>query len=400
MGRWIYFAFFTRFFVIFAFFLDIFLLMLKRSVSHRKWANAVLTVLGLSAVLLAGCKSDNPAPSPIPVKLSSSSQMASSSSVEETVIDTTVSDTAIADTLPADTSVLTPATKESVVSSSFLNASSSSVQQSSSSEVVVQSSSSEVVVDSVAPVIMDSSNQEVVLEELPQEVAPDTVKDTVAAVETQEDTSLCANVPATVLCDKRDGQLYRTIHIGSQVWMAQNLNYAVASSWCYRNSLENCSNYGRLYHWTAAMNLDKAYSHSSAGNLIEEKHQGVCPEGWYVPKDSDMETLVSYVKESNKASGLATEEVGTSLRKETGWEENDEEILGTNRYGFAAIPAGYRDANGAFAFLGEEADFWVAEEESNGTQASHWSLYYANQTFSGEFRNLKTFAFSIRCLKK
>lgn len=373
--------------------------MQKRRVSYKKWATIALAVSGLSAVMFTGCKSDNPAPSPTPVKMSSS-QVLSSSSVEETVVDTTVSDTAVVDTLPADTSALVPVSKASEPSSSSLGASSSSVVQSSSSEAVEPLSSSEAAVDSVVPVAKDSSVQEVVLEELLQEVTPDTVKDTVAAVETPEDTSLCANVPATVLCDKRDGQLYRTIHIGSQVWMAQNLNYAVANSWCYRNSLENCSNYGRLYQWSAAMNLDKVYSHSSAGNLIEEKHQGVCPDGWYVPKDRDMETLVSYVKEANKGSGLATEDVGTSLRKETGWEENDEEILGTNRYGFAAIPAGYRDANGAFAFLGEEADFWVAEEESNGTQASHWSLYYANQTFSGEFRNLKTFAFSIRCLKK
>jgi uncharacterized protein (TIGR02145 family) len=106
------------------------------------------------------------------------------------------------------------------------------------------------------------------------------------------------------------------------------------------------------------------------------------------------------VAESNKAAGLASEEVGTSIRKESGWEENDEEILGTNRYGFGAVPAGYRDANGSFAFLGEEADFWVAGEDPNGTQAPHWNLYYANQNFSGEYRNLKTFGFSVRCIKK
>lgn len=366
---------------------------------------AILAVLGLSAVIFSGCKSEKPIPSPISVKISSSSQVQSSSSIEEvvaeeTVVDTVFSDTAVVESKADDAPAFAPAPMDTVVSSSSSEKSSSSVAQSSSAEEAVLSSSSETVVDSAVTVVKDSSVQEVLLEELPQDVAPDTVKDTVAVVEVQEDTSLCANVPATVLCDKRDGQLYRTIHIGSQLWMAQNLNYAVANSWCYRNSLENCSNYGRLYQWTSAMNLDKAYSHSQAGNLIEEKHQGICPDGWYLPKDKDMEALVIYVNESNKALGVANEEVGTSLRKETGWEENDEEILGTNRYGFSAIPAGYRDANGSFAFLGEEADFWVAEEDPNGTQASHWSLYYANQTFSGEFRNLKTFAFSIRCLKK
>ena len=103
---------------------------------------------------------------------------------------------------------------------------------------------------------------------------------------------------------------------------------------------------------------------------------------------------------TSMSSSASAEAVGTSIRKESGWEENDEEILGTNRYGFGAVPAGYRDANGSFAFLGEEADFWVAEEDPNGTQAPHWNLYYANQNFSGEYRNLKTFGFSVRCIKK
>jgi uncharacterized protein (TIGR02145 family) len=182
--------------------------------------------------------------------------------------------------------------------------------------------------------------------------------------------------------------------------MAQNLNFAAQNSWCYRNSLENCSNYGRLYQWAAAMNLDKSFNHATVGENLEEQHQGICPDGWYMPKNKDMEILVRYIQETNKANGVESEDVGTSLRKDTGWEENDEEINGTNRYGFSALPAGYRDANGSFAFLGEEADFWVAEESPNGTQAPHWTLYYANQSFSGEYKNLKTFGFSVRCVKK
>ena len=348
-------------------------------------------IVGLLAVMLTGCKPDTPSPQPATVKSSSSIQVQSSSSEEIVVVDSVLADTVAADTVTVDT----------VPQSSFSVVSSSAVVQSSSSEILLSSSSSaEIVADTASPVVADSAVQETITEEIPQESPADTTKDTVATDPVPEDTSLCANVPASVLCDKRDGQLYRTVRIGSQVWMAQNLNYATANSWCYRNSLENCSNYGRLYQWTAAMNLDKAYSHSLAGDLIEEKHQGVCPDGWYLPKDKDMELLTHNIVESNKSAGFANEEVGTSLRKDSGWEENDEEIVGTNRYGFAALPAGYRDANGSFAFLGEEADFWVAEEEPNGAQAPHWNLYYANQSFSGEYRNLKTFAFSVRCIKK
>lgn len=369
--------------------------MLKRVTLHGI-GPIVLTVFGLSVVLLAGCKTETQSqPAPV-VKSSSSVLVQSSSSEAETIVDSAVVDSVTADTAVADTATKEiKAVADTLVQSSSSESSSSSVAESSSAEAEL-SSSSETPVDSVPQATVDSSVQEVALEES----QPDTATADTVMPEAPKDTSLCADAPAAVLCDKRDGQMYRTVRIGSQVWMAQNLNHAVENSWCYMNSLENCSNYGRLYQWTAAMALDNAYGHSAAGDLLGEKHQGICPDGWYIPTDKDMETLAHYVVESNKAAGLATEDVGTSLRKESGWEENDEEILGTNRYGFGAVPAGYRDANGSFAFLGEEADFWVAEETSNGTQAPHWNLYYANQTFSGEFKNLKTFAFSVRCIKK
>ena len=388
------------FYPIFRFFgqnLDIFLLM-QKTVTLHGIGPIVLAVLGLSVVLLTGCKTETQS-RPVPSSSSVVATVVDSAIVDSAVLDTAIADTAVADTVVVDTALNDTAVADTLVQSSSSESSSSSVAESSSAEAEL-SSSSETAVDSVPQATVDSSVQEVALEEPLPEVTPDTAMADTVMPEAPKDTSLCADAPAAVLCDKRDGQMYRTVRIGSQVWMAQNLNHAVENSWCYMNSLENCSNYGRLYQWTAAMALDNAYGHSAAGDLLGEKHQGICPDGWYIPTDKDMETLAHYVVESNKAAGLATEDVGTSLRKESGWEENDEEILGTNRYGFGAVPAGYRDANGSFAFLGEEADFWVAEETSNGTQAPHWNLYYANQTFSGEFKNLKTFAFSVRCVKK
>ena len=364
-----------------------------------------LSLLSPFIVLLIGCQSETPSPRSLEAKTSSSAERPYSVSVlklatDSTVVDSVNADSTVVDSTNRDDSLQDSTVKDFVESSSSISVSSSSIEssasiesssseeQSSSSEEYSSSSSSEIAIETiVSAASVDSAS-------------PDTVESAVPVNPVIEDTSLCANVPATVLCDKRDGQLYRTVQIGSQVWMAQNLNFAVSNSWCYSNSLENCSNYGRLYQWAAAMNLDNAYSHSLAGELLEEKHQGICPDGWYVPSDKDMDALVHFVQESNKAAGLASEEVGTSLRKDSGWEENDEEIDGTNRYGFAAIPAGYRDANGSFAFMGEEADFWVAEEVDNGTLAPHWSMYYANQTFNGEYKNLKAFAFSVRCIKR
>ena len=117
------------------------------------------------------------------------------------------------------------------------------------------------------------------------------------------------------LTDERDGQVYKTIKIGEQTWMAENLNYAYlqptstkdSSSECYNNELDNCSKFGRLYLWSAAMDsagifsLDGKGCGKGSGSCKAQPAKGVrgvCPENWHIPTESDMSNYVNYANSS------------------------------------------------------------------------------------------------------
>src|SRR5574344_459914 len=127
--------------------------------------------------------------------------------------------------------------------------------------------------------------------------------------------------------DDRDGQVYKTVVIGTQTWMAENLNYAVDSSWCYENSADSCSKYGRLYQWIAAMGVSASYNGAIFGDSVN--HQGACPAGWHVPTSGEWDTLATAVGGSDTA--------GTKLKSTGGWYSSGN---GTDSYGFSALPAG------------------------------------------------------------
>ena len=127
--------------------------------------------------------------------------------------------------------------------------------------------------------------------------------------------------------DPRDGQEYKSIEIGEQVWMAENLNYDMDSSWCYDDDPANCEVYGRLYNWEAAMNS--------------------CPEGWHLSSWDEWLQLYNYLGE----------DTGTKIRTELGWNNNN----GTNSSGFSGLPSG-RWFGWSFRDLGEEGDWWTATE--------------------------------------
>ena len=194
----------------------------------------------------------------------------------------------------------------------------------------------------------------------------------------------CTNTYGTnTVTDCRDGQSYKTVVIGTQTWMAENLNYAVDSSWCYENSADSCAKYGRLYTWTAAMGVSATYNDAVLGDSV--KHQGVCPAGWHIPTNAEWTTLETAVGGEDVA--------GAKLKSASGWYKDGN---GTDAYGFSALPAGDRILSGDFISVGLSTDFWSTTEGVTDNAYYRCLIYnYASMIMD----DYLTFAISVRCVQ-
>lgn len=199
------------------------------------------------------------------------------------------------------------------------------------------------------------------------------------------------------MTDSRDGQVYKTVKIGDQVWMAENLNYdynkGTAKSYCYDDNEANCDVTGRLYTWAAA--IDSVALANDADNpqicgygktcTLPTVVQGVCPGGWHLPSYDEWETLFKAVGGSS-AAGKA--------KSGSGWYSNGN---GTDAFGFSALPAGFRSRSGYFFRAGYGAYFWSASE-GNSYSAYYVGLDYYDEAASMDY-GYKYDGHSVRCLQ-
>lgn len=197
------------------------------------------------------------------------------------------------------------------------------------------------------------------------------------------------NISYDTLVDTRDGQKYRTVKIGTQVWMAQNLNYKVDSSWWYNNSPDSGAKYGRLYTWASAMGVSSDYNLEALGEKNSQKYQGACPDNWHLPSSAEWDTLTSVVDAGNSIHG-------TLLKSTVGWRTSNTKLgNGTDTHGFRAIPSGWI-ANNAFAEAGDYAKWWTSSE-LGAPYALYKAMYYNDPIVSGS-NYMKPEGFSIRCI--
>ncbi len=171
--------------------------------------------------------------------------------------------------------------------------------------------------------------------------------------------------------DSRNGKVYKTVKIGEQVWMAENLAYnpAAGNALKYETDADYADVYGYLYDWKTAMK--------------------VCPKGWRLPTDDEWAELSEH---------LGGEKIADDKLKETGtthWKSPNAEA--SNESGFTALPGGARLLSGSIVHVGERGNWWSASEMYPG-YAWTWSLFY---TPKGLFRsgNSGQLGYSVRCIK-
>jgi uncharacterized protein (TIGR02145 family) len=183
--------------------------------------------------------------------------------------------------------------------------------------------------------------------------------------------------------DPRDGNVYKWVKIGNQIWMAENLRFKPDSgSWCWENKEENCGIRGRLYDWETAMR--------------------VSPSGWHLPSDNEwkeLEIVLGLTAEQADQEGLRIDKdslLASKIKLPDAWphEYEGKPITITNETGFSAEVTGFF-ARGEFTH-----DMYTSWWSSTGDDTNAWIRhigFFAN--FIGRVQNPKAFAFAVRCVK-
>jgi len=202
------------------------------------------------------------------------------------------------------------------------------------------------------------------------------------------------------VCEDIDENVYETVQIGDQIWMAENLktthyndgseipNITNNDDWNglstgaygdYDNNPTNSETYGRLYNWYTI-----------------DDDRGVCPDGWHVPSDEEYTILTDYLGGELVAGGKLKECTEGSCPESEYWYSSN--IGATNESGFTGLPAGWRNPSyGIYGYVSNYGAFWSSTEDGSG---SAWyrdlGFHYSSVMRAGLDKH---FGFSIRCLK-
>ena len=192
--------------------------------------------------------------------------------------------------------------------------------------------------------------------------------------------------PATQYCSKGaiknyrlvsyDGQTYKTVKIGTQTWMAENLNYDAEGSKCYENDPDNCVKYGRLYDWETAMK--------------------VCPDGWHLPSNAEWDKLFRFIDGGTGTEfshSYDSQTAGKYLKAKSGWNDDGN---GTDDYGFSALLGGNGYSDGSFYNVGHSSRWWSTYD---GNSSAHYRYMDYDYEYAKWFNSDKSHLYSVRCVQ-
>ncbi len=200
-----------------------------------------------------------------------------------------------------------------------------------------------------------------------------------------------------------DGQTYQTVIIGTQCWMAENLNIGSRidgseeqtdngdiEKYCYDDEPDSCDNYGGLYQWDEMMQY-----------VTDTATQGICPAGWHIPTDHEWKILEGTVDSLYGVGdpewngiGYRGYDAGYNLKSQNGWYSGGN---GSDVYRFTALPGGLRYPDGSFYYLGMIGYWWSSTEHSS-SNAWYRKVHYNHDDVTRVYVN-KEYGFSVRCLK-
>jgi uncharacterized protein (TIGR02145 family) len=170
-------------------------------------------------------------------------------------------------------------------------------------------------------------------------------------------------------CDERDGKKYVYVKIGTQTWMAENLNYNAEGSRCFSES--HCEKYGKWYTWAMAMNNSASSTANPSGV------RGVCPNGWHLPSQAEWDVIGNDAKK---------------LKATSGWNDfQGKPGIGTDDYGFSALGGGY--GQGGSSHSGGGGYWWTTY---SGVRYRYINYQDYASWYDAQYDNCW---FSVRCVQ-
>ena len=210
----------------------------------------------------------------------------------------------------------------------------------------------------------------------------------------------CVGTP--IVTDSRDSKVYNTVQIGSQCWLKENLNVGTMinstaggtnsdgnqtnngniEKYCFNDTPDSCTKYGGLYQWAEAVQYQNgATNTSSPSPAFSGNVQGICPTGWHIPTEAEMQTLATVAGNHSDVLKAVGQGGGAVM---------------TNTSGFSALLAGYHTRTDNFQGLGGDAIFWSSTDNSGN--AYFMDLNFGDDNITVDSYN-KTAGFSVRCCK-